>query len=268
MKTCFALIAATATAYAWATPAFPADPIAEKLEKARKDFESRNKAVAEDILKRLVAAEEKATKSGDKTLLDQLEFERKLFQKDGVFPRSLKADDLRARVENVRIAMIAAFRKAISDYTKNRNKAEADKTEKAMLEFDAKIPSADASAESFAVGSVWKGEVKIKRSGGSESTHGLIFTVLERAGSTFKARFEIPGAKGPLHLKEVRGRVERGKISWLAKDVVVIEGKHPGFDVSGTIRGEKIVMVTSGIAEVGEFKGQKVRNDMQLSLQK
>ena len=63
------------------------------------------------------------------------------------------------------------------------------------------------------------------------SDDNLIFTVLERNGDVFQAKFQNkPGGM----IREIKGTVKDGKVSWFPKDVKVIKGKQPGGENHGT----------------------------------
>jgi hypothetical protein len=63
---------------------------------------------------------------------------------------------------------------------------------------------------------------------------GRKFTVLERKGERFTARFETKG-----YLREVTGTVKDDQLFWLAQDVKALRG-NPGGDNYGTIRGDEM----------------------------
>jgi uncharacterized protein (TIGR03067 family) len=66
----------------------------------------------------------------------------------------------------------------------------------------------------------------------------MTFTVLERQGEKFLARFEKGLRDKPQFVREVRGTVREGKVTWLAKDVHAIIG-GVGDDNYGTITSDK-----------------------------
>jgi hypothetical protein len=65
--------------------------------------------------------------------------------------------------------------------------------------------------------------------------NGSTFTILERRGETFRARFENP----PTFIREVTGKVVGNQISWLGKHDRAILGTQGG-DNFGTVRGTTI----------------------------
>lgn len=79
-------------------------------------------------------------------------------------------------------------------------------------------------------GSVWTSE-----------SPSRVFTILERDGETFKARF-IHSAFD----REVTGKIKDGKISWLAKDVVASRGDKGGDNVGTIFKDGSIDFVADG----------------------
>ena len=68
---------------------------------------------------------------------------------------------------------------------------------------------------------------------GSQETFSGTLTVLERRGERFVPRFDLPN-----NTREIHGTIKDGRISWLAKDVKVIENHgHQGHDHFGNNRG-------------------------------
>ena len=111
----------------------------------------------------------------------------------------------------------------------------------------------------FQPGSIWKGE-QIRTVEGNSRSFPISFVVREREGDKFKARLEV----GP-NVREVNGSIRDGRISWLAKDVRLIEGGHQGHDHTGTIRGEEILLEYAGI---GVPEGKPVSGTVKLQIEK
>ena len=96
---------------------------------------------------------------------------------------------------------------------------------------------------------------------GSQETFSGTLTVLERRGERFVAQFDLPN-----NTREIHGTIKDGRISWLAKDVKVIENHgHQGHDHFGTIEGEEISLSYSGIAVTD---GKPVSGEVKLRLQR
>ena len=105
------------------------DPIAERLEKAKRSLEDKENEFHADVLERLHATQERATKAGNKRLLDQVESDRLAFEKDGTIPVSIRTSDFIGKRSAARRSLVAAYEKAIADYTKKQRKSEADAVE-------------------------------------------------------------------------------------------------------------------------------------------
>ena len=89
-------------------------------------------------------------------------------------------------------------------------------------------PSRMPAADSLQPGSVWVAE-----------PGNWTFTVLEREGERFKARFVVGK-----QIREVNGTIKEGRVRWLAGNVKVISG-DPGHDNEGQINGNEISMTYS-----------------------
>ena len=84
------------------------------------------------------------------------------------------------------------------------------------------------AADSLQPGSVWVAE-----------PGNSLFTILERQGERFKARFEVGR-----QVREVNGTIKDGRLRWLAGNVKAISG-NPGGDNEGEIRGDEVAMTWS-----------------------
>ena len=85
--------------------------------------------------------------------------------------------------------------------------------------------------------------------------------VLNRDQNTFIARLEIHGQGVAHHIKEFKGSIKNGNVSWFAKDVTVIKG-HEGHNHSGKIIGNRIELNYSGQTKTG---GKPVRGTVILT---
>jgi hypothetical protein len=65
-------------------------------------------------------------------------------------------------------------------------------------------------------------------------TAAQTLTVTERAGDTFRGRFEV----GATIVRDVSGTVKDGRVTWLAKDVTAVKGAAGG-DNTGTLASDK-----------------------------
>jgi hypothetical protein len=121
-----------------------------------------------------------------------------------------------------------------------------------------KASAKDEVKDSLQPGTVWTGE-QLRIVEGNSQTFRVIFTVRERNGDRFKARLEVA-----TNIREINGTISNGRISWLARDVKVVKG-HQGHDHTGTIQGEEISLVYSGI---GVPEGAPVSGTVKLRLEK
>jgi hypothetical protein len=132
--TCRVLIlGAILTALACAS-ASAADPVAEKLEKAKKTYAAELEKFQKDVAASLDKREEAARKAGDKKLVDQIKAERKAFDEKGEVP-STTPKVVRQRLATARATLEKAYESAIRDYTKAKNDTEAASVEKELAVF-------------------------------------------------------------------------------------------------------------------------------------
>src|SRR4051812_13798681 len=89
------------------------DPIAARLEKAREAYEASEEAFRKAVLDRLPAAEERATKAGNKAGVDQAVADREDFEARGTTPKSLKLVDLQAQRKQARARLLDAYSRAV-----------------------------------------------------------------------------------------------------------------------------------------------------------
>jgi hypothetical protein len=125
-----------------------------------------------------------------------------------------------------------------AEYRKQRAELEAqmEDAQKRKQQVEAQMRSA---RDLLPVASKWKGEMVVKRTDGHHHTYPVELLVLDRNGTTFKARFEV----GKDDVREVKGTLVADQVRWSAKDTKVIEG-YGGPDYSGTITGSKMVLAS------------------------
>jgi hypothetical protein len=68
----------------------------------------------------------------------------------------------------------------------------------------------------------------------------VTFTMNERVGATFKARYTVA-----TNIREIRGTIKEGRIYWHPRDVKAIEG-DAGYETAGMIEGGTISLTISG----------------------
>jgi hypothetical protein len=201
------------------------DPIAARLSKAKDAYAASEETFRKGVLDRLQAAEERATKAGNKAAVDQTVADRDAFEASGALPKSLKVADLQGQRTRARLDLLAAYSRAIADYTRQRMRAEADATEREMAEFKAKF-----SGDQLKAGTVWRGEKRYVK-GGPAGTHPFELKVTERRGDAFKG---VITEEAMSH--DVEGIVDNDKVSW--KITRVRSGGYPGQPQSGVLDGE------------------------------
>ncbi len=127
---------------------------------------------------------------------------------------------------------------------------------------DADNTTAASAEDSVQAGSVWKGEwyvtKKLQKRTTRSAPQKVTFTILERSGESFKARFEVDNS--PNSVREIQGTIKGRKLTWLAKNVKPVKGSsgivpggvasnsNQGLDSSGTINGNRMV-ITNGYIE-------------------
>jgi hypothetical protein len=136
------LMATTATAalLAGAAEGGGADPVKEKLEKAKEAHQAARAKNREYVIEVLTKLEEKARKAGNATVVDKIKAAAQEYEKSGALPTGLPAT-AKQRLLTARTAMDKAFATAVKEYTKQKKDDLADQVEK---EWDAfKLDVAD-----------------------------------------------------------------------------------------------------------------------------
>jgi hypothetical protein len=201
------------------------DPVTEKLTKAKEAYTAAEDKFHKAVLDRLQTALERATKDGKKALVDQISAERDAFENNGTLPKSFKSNDLVGQRTRDRLELLAAYNRAVTEFTKKRMRSEADAAEREMIEFKARI-----AGDQIQSGTVWRGEKKYLK-GGPAGVHPFELRVTERNGNEFKG---IITEDAMSH--DVEGVVENDKVSW--KIARVRKGAYPGQPQSGTFEGD------------------------------
>jgi hypothetical protein len=201
------------------------DPITPRLNKAKEAYPDSEEAFRKAVVDRLRAAEERATKAGNKAAVDQAVADREAFEADCTLPKSLRINDLQGQRSRARLDLLAAYNRAIADYTRRRMRPEADAAEREMAEFKAKFVGDQLKA-----GTVWRGEKRYLK-GGPPGTHPFELKVTERQGDAFRA---VTTEEEMSH--DVEGVVDNGKVSW--KITRVRRGAYPGQPQSGVLDGD------------------------------
>jgi hypothetical protein len=200
------------------------DPITASLSKAKEAYAAAEELFRKAVLDRLKAAEERATKAGKKAAVDQIVAEREAFESTGALPTSFKTNDLQVQRTQARQRLLAAYDKAISGFTKQRKRSEADAVEQEMLGFKAQF-----SGDQLKPGSVWRGEKRYLK-GGPAGLHPFELRVTERSGDAFRG---IINEDEMSH--DVEGKIDNEKVSW--KIARVRRGAYPGQPQDGVFEG-------------------------------
>jgi hypothetical protein len=108
------------------------DKIASRLEKAREAYREKIDGLETQVQAKIDAAKAQATKLGNKTILDALERDEKLFQEVGSIPFMIATPELIEKRNQARQGLLVALNKAVSDYTKTKNRFSADGIEREL----------------------------------------------------------------------------------------------------------------------------------------
>lgn len=131
---------AIATLLAGAAAGGGADPVKDKLEKAKEAHQAARAKNREYVIEVLAKLEEKARKTGNATAVDKIKAAAQEYEKSGALPAGLPAT-AKQRLLTARTAMDKAFATAVKEYTKQKKDDLADQVEK---EWDAfKLDIAD-----------------------------------------------------------------------------------------------------------------------------
>jgi serine/threonine protein kinase len=124
-----------------------ADPIKEKLDRARADYKAEMDRLRTVMLKRLEDVRESALNAGKKDDVDRIDKEILAFEKDETPPTMVAPQDYRRARNQARTRMDSAFDTAISDYTKARKLTEATEVQKEKERFDRDLPPDTSPSE-------------------------------------------------------------------------------------------------------------------------
>lgn len=120
-----------------------ADPIEQKLDKAKSAYAAELEKFQKDVVASLDKREEAARKAGDKKLLDQIKTERLTFEERGEVPVSTPKA-VRQRLATARAVVERAHETAIKEYTMAKNDAAAALVEKDLAAFKKESDPSDA----------------------------------------------------------------------------------------------------------------------------
>jgi hypothetical protein len=210
----------------------PADAVKEKLDAARAAYQAALEKYRDGAADWLDRRERDARAKGDKKAVDQIKEERQAFEVKDELPDAAPAA-VKRLLTKAQADMVAAYEAAVKEYTKDKKTdAEAAAVEKELDRFK-KHEIADP-ADRLRAGAVWSAKgVTPGRPAGEQMT----FTVLERNGERFKARFEV--SAGGL-TRVIHGHVKGRQVWWTPDDVTVEKGTGKGLDNFGYINGKQM----------------------------
>ena len=170
-------------------------------------------------MKRLKLAGDRAAKAGKSNSVEVIEAERDAFEKDGTPPHSINLDDLSRKRDRARRSLEAAYKKAITDYTKKRDaEAGAIKDELAAFleESDKLLEKATTARE----GSRWEGSLReqvLRDDQIIKQSSSTILLIKKRKGANFTAEFTRQGVQ----ILEFAGTIDSlGQVNWRVDRVV------------------------------------------------
>jgi hypothetical protein len=189
MRHAILVATALATAACGVAPAREdANPIKDRLDRARAAYEADLEKARDVLLGLLRKKEEAAQKAGDLTQLKKARAEREAFADRGELPKGVSTAEYRAAVAKARGRLETAYSQGRKEYTQAGKIAEAEAIDEMMRQLsDAKSPVAVAKRvphkDPFAVGTVWVGTLKFQR---EPVPRKSVLAITERVGNQFK----------------------------------------------------------------------------------
>ena len=160
------------------------DPVKTELDKAKSVYDGKLEKFRKDVLAKLDEREVAGRKKGDKKLIDRLAEEKEGFEKDNIVPASLTPLGFQRQQNQMRSTLETVYRAAVKKYTTGKKDDEAKAIQK---EFDQFQEGFDA----LKAGTVWGGDMKVRRVSGKGGDYGVKITITDRQGSTFKGHTEV-----------------------------------------------------------------------------
>ncbi len=111
------------------------DPVAMKIDAARKAFEERMRKIREPIFRKFDEADSKAREKADLATVKSVKKERAEFEEKGILPKRFATGDYVKEVEKSRREMMAVYQKGVGDYLKLKEDVLAEKTSVEMEVF-------------------------------------------------------------------------------------------------------------------------------------
>ena len=150
------------------------DPIREKLEKDKEKYQATIEKVKELVEKPFTDAEDKARAKGDQKKLDELEEAQKAFEGWHDIPDGQPFAEARAKLTQARKAIVEAHTAAVKEYTKAKQRTEADAVLKELNQLR-------EGWDALQVGSDWTGRIQWVWPN-RKSTADVAATIADRQG--------------------------------------------------------------------------------------
>jgi hypothetical protein len=136
-----------------------ADPIKERLDKARSDYTAQVAGLREELLKALKEREDQARKTGDLKTVERVKSERDVFESRAQVPTVINADWYIRNQKTARSAFTGELQLAAKNYLAAKKDEAAAAAQK---ELDKLVSESDeVSTHPFRKGSVWKGSLQV-----------------------------------------------------------------------------------------------------------
>lgn len=209
------------------------DLIATSLDKAKAAYDTRDKAYREGVLKELQTRYERLAKKGAVADSKQVEAQIAEFEKNpDARPSSSLPQALRKKRSDALRGMIEAYRKAVVDNTKARQKDKADEVEREMADFK-KSHGVYSLSDVLSPGAVLEGDLVFMA---RQQNHGeLRLTITERMGKRFMGRHRVRFAGNPKPAEvEVRGEIDGDSFRYETVD------RANYFTVGGALNDDRI----------------------------
>ena len=213
------------------------DPIREKLDKGKEQYQEaveKAKGMAE---KAFTKAEDAARAKADPKKLDGLAAARAVFEKCHELPEGEPFNDARAKLAQARKAVFDAHTDAIKAYQKAGQRAEAAAVVKALN-------TLQEGWDALQVGSVWTGQIRWTVQGAKKADiHAVTATVTDRQGPDVTVKLDWT-AKGNAVIGGASVKNQFGHLSGVnrAGDGTVkgqVSGGHLTFTIDRRPPGQK-----------------------------
>ena len=217
-------------------PAHADDAIKTKLDAAKTSYDSAMVKFRSNACDWFNRVEREAREKGSKQRVDKTKEERQAFEERDELSDAAPAA-LKRMLHTAQADMETAYRRAIADYTKVKKDDEASAIEKELENY--KKHEFSDKLDRLQAGTVWEGGGAVtseKKPGRTDFR--ATFTILERDGDRFKARFESATVR-----RIINGHIKGRRIWWSKDDVIAVEkGPDRGVDNFGYVNNTQIQM--------------------------